>query len=325
MAEPQGTPAALDDDDGFAGPRRGLFARLEDLALGATLWCSTRAPQFALDGALALFARLAYVVDGRRNRAARVFLEAALGPDLDPARRERLVRGAYRHLFAVVAEVERFIVRVPREETLAHVSVRLAPQVQACLEARTPCVFVTPHLGNWEVGSLVAERIGFSPFTAVAKPAKNHFVSRRILRSRAARGLTVLPRRGAMTEAPRLVREGSSLGLLLDQRARVKPVLAPFFGRPARCDRSAGILIRRLGVPLVIGVCYRADRPLTFDFRAEVVISPAELSGMSPVDVATRVNREFERMILERPEQYFWLHDRYRDTPARFEAGGGEV
>jgi KDO2-lipid IV(A) lauroyltransferase len=325
MVEPHDTTDGELDGDGFAGPRRGLFARIEDLALGATLWCATRAPQPVLDTALALLARVAHLVDGRRNRAARVFLEAALGRDLDPLRRERLVRGAYRHLFAVVVEVERFMARVPRDRTLEHVTVRLAPEVEACLAEHRPCVFVTPHLGNWEVGSLVAERLGFSPFAAVAKPAKNHYVSLRILRSRAARGLTVLPRRGAMAEAPRLVREGSSLGLLLDQRARVKPVLAPFFGRPARCDRSAGILIRRLGVPLVLGACYRGERPLTFDFRADVVIAPAELSGMSPADVATRVNREFERMILARPEQYFWLHDRYRDTPASFETAGGEV
>jgi KDO2-lipid IV(A) lauroyltransferase len=308
-----------DEDDGFQGQRRTPLAWLEDQALGAGLWTATRLPQGVVDVFLAALARAAHAFDGRRNRAAREFLATAFGAGLDPARREALVRGAYRHLFAVVVETERFLARVPRERTLEHVAVTLAPEVEGYLRAGQPCVFVTPHLGNWEVGSMVAERIGFSPFAAVAKPAKNHYVSRRIQRSRAARGIAVLPRRGAMAEAPRLVREGHSLGLLLDQRARVKPVLAPFFGRPARCDRSAGVLIRRLGVPLVLGVCYRAGAPLAFDFRAEVALTPDELAGMSPAAVATRVNREFERMILARPEQYFWLHDRFRNTPSAFD------
>ncbi|MEZ5978267.1 MAG: hypothetical protein R3F34_08620 [Planctomycetota bacterium] len=304
----------------FDGPRRDVLARFEDLALAGALGFASRAPWPLVDGLLRGVARAAHLVDRRRNRAARAFLDAAFGASLDARRREEMVLDAYRHLFRVVAETERFARVVPRERILDHVRLELGERFGAMCEEPSSVVFVTPHVGNWEVGSLIVERLGFRPFAVVAKPTKNHFVSQRMLRSRRARGIEVLPRRGAMTDAPARVRAGGSLGLLLDQRARVKPVLAPLFGRPARCDRSAGVLIRRLGVPLVLACCYRGRDPLTFDFCVDEVVEPGELASMGPGDVAARLNRSFERMILARPEQYFWLHDRYRDTPQEFDA-----
>jgi Kdo2-lipid IVA lauroyltransferase/acyltransferase len=307
--------AEPDPSTGFEGPRRTAGAWIEDRALAAALWVTSRAPWAAVDAFLGLLARGAHLFSQKRNRVARDFVRTALGPAPSDSDVERIVRGAYHHLFRVVVESERLLHRVPRESLLDHVELHLSDRARELAEAGAAVVVTTAHVGNWEVGSMVCERLGFRPFVAVAKPAKNHWVSLRIMRSREKRGIRVLPRRGAMAEAPQLVREGAALGLLLDQRARVKPVVAPFFGRPARCDRSAGVLIRRLGVPLVFVTCYRTGDPLRFEFHAETVLEPSELAGMNPTEVATRINAVFERMIHGRPEQYFWLHDRYRDAP----------
>ena len=51
------------------------------------------------------------------------------------------------------------------------------------------------------------------------------------------------------------------------------------------------------------------------------VLWPDELAGQSPEAVVTLINGELERMILARPEQYFWLHDRYRKAPPAPEPG----
>ena len=55
--------------------------------------------------------------------------------------------------------------------------------------------------------------------------------------------------------------------------------------------------------------------PLRWKIVCHTVLWPEDLSGASPLELATRVNQELERLILECPDQYFWLHDRYRDTP----------
>ena len=106
--------------------------------------------------------------------------------------------------------------------------------------------------------------------------------------------------------------------MVLDQRARMRPILAPFFGRPARCDRSAGVLMKRLRAPVLVIACTLTDDPYLYRIEFYDCLWPDELKAKGPVDIATRVNQAFERMILDYPDQYFWLHDRFKDTPESF-------
>ena len=79
------------------------------------------------------------------------------------------------------------------------------------------------------------------------------------------------------------------------------------------------VLVRRLKRPVVFGACYRTARPFHYRAVIDAVLTPEELSKSSPEAIATAINREMERQIRAAPEQYFWLHDRYRKGPA---AGG---
>ena len=108
--------------------------------------------------------------------------------------------------------------------------------------------------------------------------------------------------------------------MLLDHRPRQKPVMAPFFGRPARCDRSAGVLLRRVRVPLLFyaGYSVPGTDPLDnwrLELRLPRVIMPEALKGLSPEEIAGVINHELEGLILHRPDEVFWLHDRFKGTP----------
>jgi KDO2-lipid IV(A) lauroyltransferase len=185
-------------------------------------------------------------------------------------------------------------------------------------------LLVTLHLGDWEAGSSILPWIGFDPLYVVAKPPRNRPLSLHLQRLRESRGLRVLPRRGAMKHASAILSAGGSLAMLLDQRARMRPAMAPFFGRMAACDRSAGVLVRRAKVPVMVGAIYRADRPYRWRVVVPRVLWPEELAGRSPEDVAALLNVEFEKLIRAAPEQYFWLHDRYRGISAQAEAAADD-
>ena len=107
--------------------------------------------------------------------------------------------------------------------------------------------------------------------------------------------------------------------MLLDQRPRGSFAMAPFFGRVAQCERSAAVLMKRLKVPIVFGACYLTDRPFHYDLRFPTRLEPEELGKLSVNQIVERVNAEQEALILAHPEQYFWIHDRYRDSPAPVE------
>jgi KDO2-lipid IV(A) lauroyltransferase len=318
-AGPAPLPAALRQDWPVAwqpvwGTKRGPWRTLLSRSTEALVWIAVRLPEPLLAPIFCVAARVLVRVLPERARVAREFQRQALGPR-DEREAKRGMRRAWNHFLRVAVEAERFLRRVPEGEVREHFAVEWCPGAREARDSGTGCVIVTAHVGNWEVAPAVAPWLGFDPFYAVAKPIRNREFSKVVQRVRERLGVRLLPRRGAMKDATRVLAAGGSIGMLLDQRARMKPVLAPFFGRPARCDRSAGVLMKRLGAPVLLVACYRTERPLFFRVKFFECLYPADFAKTGPEAIAARINGVFERMIREAPDQYFWLHDRYKDTP----------
>ena len=293
-----------------------LAARLVDGVLDGAARLSER----GLARSLGALARVARRVDRRHADAARAFLRQALG-ERPEAEIEQRVLDAYRHFFRLMVETRRFLFRVPIERTPEHFDVRWTDDAREVAARRQGAILVTAHLGDWEAATAIAPWLGFHPVYAVARPPKNKPLSVALQAERERRGIRLLPRRGAMREAPRILRAGGAICLLLDHRTSGRPFLAPFFGRPARCDRSAGVLLQRFHSPVIVSSCTLAEEPLSYRVEFHEVLWPEDWAKADLFEITTRINRGLERMILERPEQYFWLHDRYKDTPSDYSAG----
>src|SRR5262245_16588751 len=153
------------------GPDDGFRARVENWGLHAALGAAARLPEGALSALLGTLARIAQRFDRRRTLAARAFLRQAFGelPEEELARRTHL---AWLHLLRVTVDVERFFLRVPPERTVEHFDLELSADTREVLRQRRGCIFVAPHLGNWELGLALTPWIGFHPVYGVAKPPK---------------------------------------------------------------------------------------------------------------------------------------------------------
>lgn len=308
MAEPIRFP-----EEQNLGRRGGAAAWAESWLTRALLGGLGRLPSFAQRGLIAGAARLAFAVDKRHREGARRFLTQALGEEA--GRDDARVLAAYRHLFRISIDSAAFDRRVPRERLLEHYDIEWGPGVREAIESGRGGIMVTPHVGDWEAGAATMPYIGMTPSYVVARPPKNRYLSKHLLELRERKGLVVVPRRGGMRQVAAILEGGGWLAMLLDQRPLGKHVVAPFFGRPAPCERSAAVLIKRLGVPIVFGACYLTERPFHYRLIFNRVVEPEELADLSLAELVTLVNREQEARILEHPEQYFWLHDRYRDAP----------
>lgn len=307
------------------GPRGGVLAWIEYLLLRAVTGAVAHLP-FALQDLLARgLARLATVLDRRHSNAARRYLAQAFGGDLTDERREELLRSSWRHLFLGFLEAERFEREVIRDvDPSSHYTAVACDDLERVRAAAGGAIMIACHVGAWEAMSAWFPIAGFRPFYAVARAAKNRPLSVHMQRTREARGLRILNRKGAVQGIQKVVAAGGYVGLLLDQRAKGRTVLAPFFGRPAHCERSIAVLLKRLKVPVVFSACYRTERPFHYEARVPRVLWPEEIAGLSSEEILTEINREFERMILARPEQYWWIHDRYRNAPAADSSSPGE-
>ncbi|MDY7110292.1 MAG: lysophospholipid acyltransferase family protein, partial [Planctomycetota bacterium] len=158
--------------------------------------------------------------------------------------------------------------------------------------------------------------IGF-PMSALARPLDNPLIDRYLLRIREARGLRVITKWGAMPVVRQSLAGGGRIGFIADQNAGDRGLFVPFFGRLASSYKSIGLLAMDHRVPIVAGHARRLDGRLRYELNCTDIITPEDWEGQpDPLFYVTaRYNRAIETMIRAAPEQYLWLHRRWKSRP----------
>ena len=296
------------------GRRGGFGAWGEYLALRAATWTASLLPEFLLRPFIGGLARLARRVDRSHRTVAREFISQALGGNLSQEELDMRVLQAYRHLIGITIRAEGWDRNVDMSKWREQCTLEMSPEFEALRGQGS--ILICPHLGDWEAALSFLPALGFGPVYGIARPPKNLPLSRHLQRTRERRGVRILPRRGGIQHASQVVGAGGVMCMLIDQRAQDRGVLIPFFGRPAMCDRSAGVLLKRLKVPIAVGAVFLGDKPYHYRLHCQTVLQPSEFAGNSVEEIIQRINIELEGLILQAPEQYFWLHDRYRGVPS---------
>ena len=176
-------------------------------------------------------------------------------------------------------------------------------------------LIVTGHIGNWEFAGrwLAAKGLNIG---AVARRMSNPLFADYLGKTRADMGAQIFYEADAVRLAPRHLRAGGILALLADQGVPgVASTFVPFFGRLARTPRGPAVLAIRFKTPLVYGTCIRQPDG-RFNMTFERISVPD--SGDRDADIDNMVaayTKALERSVRLTPEQYFWMHRRWRRQP----------
>jgi KDO2-lipid IV(A) lauroyltransferase len=237
-------------------------------------------------------------------------------PELDDRRRDAIMRGCSRHFGLMLAEVARlwragpgYVEAVCEIEGLGH--------LQRALESGRGVMFVTAHCGNWELLSARMPMAGIPLITAV-RELNDPRLNRLVTASRTRFGTEVVPRGPAAgRQLARALGRNKVCGLLIDQDIRDVPgVFVPFFGRPAWTPSGAATLSIRMKCPIVAGFIHR--RP-DGSHKAEFDPPLAEPNGGTLEDqvqeLTAAATTAIERQIRAHPEQWVWMHRRWRRQP----------
>jgi KDO2-lipid IV(A) lauroyltransferase len=285
--------------------------RVTYVAARVAIGAAARIPQWLGYGFADLLGRLWFRCDRRRRRYALHFLRNAF-----PERSEReLLRIGARstgNLFKVPLDMARLTRLLARGGDIRSV-LEPAAAGEYIARLRPPYFGLTAHLGNWEVSAIgVAQLAGGAH--GVARIAKNPLLQTWILGNRERGGLVIHPRRGGIRDMAKALANGSVGLQVVDQNQRLRGVFVPFFGEIASCERAAVSLALRHGYPILIGAAIRSGRGFRFRFLAAEPFV-LEATGDRRTDLlagVARVNRVLEDLIRQAPEQYLWIHDRYR-------------
>ena len=257
----------------------------------------------------------------RRRRIARANLRIAF-PELDEAARLVLARRSCHSFVLTCLEGAKFLTRFePRraEKALREVvdgAEEIFDKVRAVHEDAGGCVFVVPHLGNWECLAHAGALAGI-PLTIPVRPLDNRKLEASLHEMRASSGQEILAKKNAFFHLREALRKGRSVAILADQNAGAEGIDAPFFGKPARTTPAPAALAVLYNRPIVLISCLRKGRDRRYEvFLSEPIAPDMDApSAKGEIERLTRVvNVETEKLIRKGPEQYLWIHDRWKLT-----------
>jgi KDO2-lipid IV(A) lauroyltransferase len=184
------------------------------------------------------------------------------------------------------------------------------------LKARNKGVLVlTAHIGNFELFGTFAALFGHS-VTAVVKPIKNAGVQRFWNEQRDTLRFDVLPWRSSYRECVRKLRNNEMVAMIMDQNTvRSQGVFVDFFDRPACTTQGLALLASQSGAPVLPAFMVQRENFKHELVFSEVIEPPPDKSPETIQTYTQKYTAVIESWIREYPEQWIWLHRRWRTQP----------
>lgn len=256
------------------------------------------------------FGLLLYALHAPRRRIVRINIGRCF-PALSPREQRQLVRRHFRAFGRSLLDVGvAWWSGPPRLRRL--VRLRHRRYYDEAVAAGRRVILLAPHFLGLEIGGirLSLER----PVVSVFRPSGNRLVRATMWRARTRFGLKLIEYNRPFTALVRAVKSGTPLYYLPDQDAGGRhSTFAPFFGVPAATFTALARLAQMTGAAVIPCITYQRPwgRGYEIVFQPPLPDFPA---GDSLAD-ATRMNAEIERAVRLHPEQYFWLHKRFKTRP----------
>lgn len=237
---------------------------------------------------------------------------------------ERVARASFRSLAYLAPEMVRLRAVMSSPDAMEYVRTS-QPNVLPAYEkakrlhaAHQGCIFVTPHLGNWEALPFAARAVGI-PLVSVVRPLDNPMLEKLLYSSRSDARQLYIARRNSLLPLQNFLARKMSVGLLPDQSTQ-RGIPTPFLNRPAWTSPIPAILAVQCRRPIVVIACMRTGI-FTFDARVSEPILPAGSFDSERAEVerlTLLMNQAMEEIIRAYPEQYFWMHNRWKRYDTRF-------
>ena len=247
-------------------------------------------------------------IPGKRRRMAVDNVAACLG--VGEAEAERIAKKSWQRFGPMLFEVLRF--PVLKKEFASYVKIEGAEHLREGLSLGKGGVIATSHCGNWELMGGALSAAGF-PIVGVAKKQKEEGADRFINEYRRMIGMHITYKDN-VREMFKMMKQGWYIGLLMDQDSSARDgVLINWFGRITNSVQGPATLARYQDAPLYPGYIHRnedgthtitiyprIDVPHTKDKHADIKKAMEDVSAV------------LEQHIRKYPEEWFWLHDRWK-------------
>ena len=252
-----------------------------------------------------------------RRSVVRENLQQAF-PEWTPAQSREAARGMWEHLLLMVIEIAH-AERVIRKTTWRrHLRIHDMEAMVRLLWADRPKVILSGHYGNFELAAFLFGVFGFRIYS-VARELDNPLLDRFVTRFRESRGQRILPKKGSAPDVALVLEDNGAIGLLGDQAAGPRGCWVDFFGRPASVHKAIGVFALSSSAPIMVCSATRRRGLFDYDLRIDGIADPAAAGPeVSDVKAISQWYTSLLELAIRRaPAQYWWVHRRWRGSPAQ--------
>ena len=272
-----------------------------------------RLPYKAASATGAFFGKILYIFDRKHRKIAYDNLKPSFPEKTDEELFE-IIKRVYDNMGRGFTEFL-YLPKLPLEKLKKVIKVEGEEHLKSALGKGKGVIVIVSHFGNWEL--MGARYTEYGASTVIAFPQSNALTDKVITRYRTNAGMCIIFTGNAIKEIFRTLKGNGMVGFLADQDAHGEGVFIDFFGRPASTNRGPAVMALKTKAAIITSFIVREkDNTFTLHFEPEI---PLVDTGDFEADV--RKNTENWSAVLERyvrkyPEQWFWVHRRWKTAPS---------
>ena len=252
------------------------------------------------------YARLLDRAMPRLRRVAYGNLQMAL-PDADA---KQITDGVYRSIARLLVAFARFP-QITRESVSEWIRYEGFENYEEAKRRGKGVLFATAHLGNWEL-SAFAHALMAEPMNVVVRPLDNARIDRLVESRRTLSGNRVIEKKDAARGILKALGRNEAVGILIDQNSNLNEgVFVDFFGTPACANAAFAKIAARTGAAVIPGFALWLESERRYVLKFYPIV---EMTG-DVMDDTFRIQNVLERVIREYPDQWWWIHRRWKTRP----------
>ncbi|HSP88398.1 MAG TPA: lysophospholipid acyltransferase family protein [Ignavibacteriaceae bacterium] len=233
-------------------------------------------------------------------------------PHLDEKKITEVALNCYKNFIISFIEIM-CLPSLSKEEIINILPVKNADLIKRKYDEGKGVILLSAHFGNWEyIAASVSTRINI-PFHVVVKPQRNPFVNDWMNKVRTKWINKIIPLGITIRQVYKELKNKNIVAMVADQRGPYEGIRVNFFGMKTAAYSGPAMLAVKTESPIIYGLTIRQ-----LDYSYKVILEEINLSNLPEdeeekiIEITQRHTSFLEKFILQYPEQWFWMHKRWK-------------
>ncbi len=258
-----------------------------------------------------LLGDLAYWMDSKHRQRAMEHLQRAFGHEKNPQQLNQIARDSYKNMGRSLVE-SIYLPNLTASAMQRWVAVDGLSHYIEAHHQKKGVIILTAHFGNWEIIPKLLWSYGHC-IHATVRPLDNPYLDQMVQDWRRKNGMGVLNKRTDVHRILKLLREGESVGFLMDQNTVIQDaVFVDFFGHPAATNKGLAILALRSGAPVIPIFMVREQLGHRMIIEKPIQIVRSGGNQENILKTTALFTQTIESFVARYPAEWFWVHRRWK-------------